>query len=90
MQSILSPVIGRLSDVLDRRYMVGVLPLIAVAGAIVSAKSTSMSMLIGGGFLIGLTLPSAAIIHAIQAEILPLKYRTVGSSIAFIGSAIGG
>ena len=86
---MLSPVVGRLSDLLDRRYMVAAPPLVAAMGAIVSAQASSMSMLIGGGVLIGVTLPSAAVVHAIQAEVLPLKYRTVGSSVAFVGSAFG-
>jgi hypothetical protein len=35
MQSVLSPITGRLSDVLDRKYLAGVPPLIAFAGAVV-------------------------------------------------------
>jgi hypothetical protein len=35
MQSVLSPIIGRLSDVLDRKYLAGVPPLIALVGAVV-------------------------------------------------------
>ncbi|KAK1059495.1 hypothetical protein LTR33_013141 [Friedmanniomyces endolithicus] len=53
MQSVLSPVVGRLSDVLDRKYLAAVPPLIAFVGACISAKAKDMSMLIGGGVLIG-------------------------------------
>lgn len=49
MQSVLSPIVGRLSDVLDRKYLCVIPPLVAFVGAVVSAKATSMSMLIGGG-----------------------------------------
>jgi MFS family permease len=56
MQAVLSPFVGRLSDVLDRKLFAAVPPLIAFVGAIVCAKATSMSMLIGGGILIGTTL----------------------------------
>ncbi|KAF2205838.1 MFS general substrate transporter [Delitschia confertaspora ATCC 74209] len=89
MQSILSPTVGRLSDVLDRKYMPAIPPLVAFVGAVVSAKANSMSMLIGGGILIGVTLPTASIIHAIQAEILPLKYRAVANFLNFLATAIG-
>ena len=89
IQSILSPPVGRLSDVLDRRYMVALPPLIAVAGAVVSATATSMDTLIGGGMLIGFTLPSASIIHAIQAEVMPNKYRAVANAFSFLGSTSG-
>ena len=36
MQSVLSPVVGRLSDVLDRKYTAAIPPLIACVGAIIS------------------------------------------------------
>lgn len=90
MQSVLSPIIGRLSDVLDRKYLASIPPVIAFVGAVISAKATSMSMLIGGGILIGTTLSSISIVQAILSEILPLKYRTLANGFAFLGGAIGG
>jgi MFS family permease len=90
VQCVLSPVIGRLSDVLDRKYLVSLPPLIAFAGAVISAKATSMNMLIGGGILIGVTLATISIVQAIPSEILPLKYRALSQGFAFIGGAIGG
>ncbi|KAI1138413.1 MFS general substrate transporter [Hypoxylon sp. FL0543] len=90
MQSVLSPIVGRLSDVLDRKFLATVPPLIAFVGAVVSAKATSMSMLIGGGILIGTTLATISIVQAIPAEILPLKYRALANGFAFVGGAVGG
>lgn len=89
MQSVLSPIIGRLSDVLDRKYLASLPPLIAFAGACISAKATSMNMLIGGGILIGTTLSTIAIVQAIPSEVLPLKYRALANGFAFLGGAIG-
>ncbi|XXG99574.1 Ubiquitin-conjugating enzyme E2 1 [Hypoxylon texense] len=90
MQSVLSPIVGRLSDVLDRKYLAAVPPLIAFVGAVVSAKATSMSMLIGGGILIGATLATISIVQAIPSEILPLKFRALANGFAFVGGAVGG
>lgn len=90
MQSVLSPIVGRLSDVLDRKYLASIPPLIAFAGAVVSARATSMSMLIGGGILIGTTLATIAIVQAIPSEILPLKYRALANGFAYMGGAAGG
>ncbi|KAI1767967.1 MFS general substrate transporter [Hypoxylon sp. FL1150] len=90
MQSVLSPIVGRLSDVLDRKYLAAVPPLIAFVGSVVSAKATSMSMLIGGGILIGATLATVSIVQAIPSEILPLKFRALANGFAFVGGAIGG
>ncbi|KAI1377057.1 MFS general substrate transporter [Hypoxylon crocopeplum] len=90
MQSVLSPIVGRLSDVLDRKYLAAVPPLIAFVGAVISAKATSMSMLIGGGILIGTTLSTISIVQAIPSEILPLKFRALANGFAFVGGAVGG
>ncbi|KAF2269044.1 MFS general substrate transporter [Lojkania enalia] len=89
MQSVLSPLVGRLSDVLDRKYMASIPPLIAFAGSVVCAKATSMNMLIGGGILIGVTLATIAIVQSIPSEILPLKYRALANGFAFMGGALG-
>lgn len=75
MQAVLSPVLGRLSDVLERKYLATLPPLIALAGAAISARPTSMKALVGGGILIGTTLSTISIVQAIPSEILPLKYR---------------
>ncbi len=56
MQSVLSPFVGRLSDVLDRKYLATIPPLLAFMGACICAKATSMTMLIGGGIPIGATV----------------------------------
>jgi MFS family permease len=90
MQSVLSPIVGRLSDVLDRKALATVPPLIAFAGAVVSARATNMNMLIGGGILIGTTLSTISIVQAIPSEILPLKYRALANGFAFVGGAVGG
>lgn len=90
MQSVLSPIVGRLSDILDRKYLAMVPPLIALVGACVSAKATSMSMLIGGGVLIGTTLSTISIVQAIPSEILPLKFRALANGFAFFGGSVGG
>ncbi|KAI0478284.1 major facilitator superfamily domain-containing protein [Xylaria cf. heliscus] len=90
IQSVLSPIVGRLSDVLDRKYLAAIPPLIAFVGAVVSATAKSMSVLIGGGVLIGTTLSTISIVQAIPSEILPLKFRALANGFAFVGGAIGG
>ena len=90
MQSVLSPFIGRLSDVLDRKYMAAIPPVIAFVGAVVSAKANLMATFIGGGVLIGVTLSTISIVQAIPSEALPLKYRALANGFAFLGGAVGG
>lgn len=89
MQTVLSPLVGRLSDVLDRKTFATIPPLIAVAGSIICAKATSMNMLIGGGILIGVTLATISIVQSIPSEILPLKYRPLANGLAFLAGVVG-
>lgn len=90
MQAVLSPIVGRLSDVLNRKYLAAVPPLIAFVGAVISAKATSMGMLIAGGILIGTTLSTISIVQAIPSEILPLKYRALAQGFCGMGGTVGG
>jgi MFS family permease len=90
IQGVLAPTIGRLSDIVDRKYLAMVPSFIALAGAVVSATADSMNTLIGGGVLIGFTLPTISILQAIPAEVLPLKYRAVASGLTYVAGALGG
>ncbi|KAF2452872.1 major facilitator superfamily domain-containing protein [Lineolata rhizophorae] len=90
MQSALAPSVGRLSDVLDRKYMATIPPIIAFAGAIVCATAPDMNTLIGGGILIGITLSTTSIVQAIPPEVLPLKYRPLANGFCGVSGSVGG
>lgn len=90
MQATLSPLVGRLSDVTQRKWLAVIPPLIAVVGAVISAKATSMNMLIGGGILIGITLSTTSIVSAIPSEVLPLKYRPLANGLCGMGGTVAG
>lgn len=90
MQAVLSPIVGRLSDQFDRKWLMSIPPLIGLIGAVVAATAKSMPVLIGGVILIGVTLSTISIVQAIPSEILPMKYRAVANGAGFIGNAIGG
>ncbi|KAL1862691.1 hypothetical protein VTK73DRAFT_6694 [Phialemonium thermophilum] len=90
IQSVLSPVVGRLSDVIGRKALVVGLPLISFAGACICARATNVNMVIGGSIMSGFTLATLSIVQAIPSEVLPLKYRTVANGSAFLGGAFGG
>ncbi|KAI1637581.1 major facilitator superfamily domain-containing protein [Biscogniauxia mediterranea] len=90
MQGVLSPVVGRLSDVLDRKLLAALPPLVACAGAVVSATAGSMGVLVGGGVLVGAALSTISVVQAIPAEILPLKFRALANGFAFVAGSVGG
>jgi len=90
MQGVLSPILGRLSDITSKKYLAAFPPLIAFAGAVLSAKATSMHHLIAGGILIGCSLSTISIIQSIPSEILPLKYRALAQGFCGMGGTVGG
>lgn len=90
MQAVLNPLLGRLSDVIDRKLLITVPAVLAVAGSVLSAKANDMYMLIGGGILYGVSLATIGIAQTIPAEILPRKYRTLSNGISFVGGSVGG
>ncbi|KAH8921382.1 MFS general substrate transporter [Atractiella rhizophila] len=90
MQAALSPFTGRLSDLVDRKYLAGIPPLLGVVGAVISAKAENVNWLIGGGILIGATLSTVSIAQAIPSEVLPLKYRALANGMSGWGGTLGG
>ena len=90
MQSVLSPILGRLSDIVGRKVLVCTLPLISFAGACICAKSSNINELIGGSVMTGCALATLAMANAIPSEVLPLKYRTVANGSSFLGGTFGG
>ncbi|KAF2117940.1 major facilitator superfamily domain-containing protein [Lophiotrema nucula] len=90
VQAALNPILGRLSDVVDRKMLVVIPPLFAAAGSFIGAKATDMNMLIAGSVLTGITLATNGVVTTIPAEILPLKYRSIANGIGFLGGSCGG
>lgn len=78
------------SSKIDRKYVASIQLTIAFAGSCISARSSGINELIGGGILIGFGLSSLGIIVAIPAEVLPLKYRAIANGANFLGGALGG
>lgn len=75
---------------MDRKWVVTIPPFFGFVGSFIAAKAPNMTTLIGGCLLIGATLPTAAVVHAIQAEILPKRLRAIASASAFVGAGLGG
>ncbi|KAF2183900.1 MFS general substrate transporter [Zopfia rhizophila CBS 207.26] len=90
VQSVLAPMMGRLSDDYGRKWLAVVPAVIAFVGSILAARATSMTTLIGYSILFGPSLTSAAVIQSISSEILPLKWRSVSNGLAFVGGNFGG
>ncbi|CAM1503361.1 Fc.00g081370.m01.CDS01 [Cosmosporella sp. VM-42] len=76
--SVSFAIAGRLSDIFGRRYVILVGQVIAVCGAIVAATARSISALIAGSTLLGLSLGFILVIFSAVPELCPYKYRGIG------------
>ncbi|KAG4411839.1 hypothetical protein IFR04_015023 [Cadophora malorum] len=90
MQSAISPFFGRISDEFGRKGLSVAAPALAFIGSVISAKASSMGMLISGAVLVGPTLATISVVQSIAAEIMPMKWRVVSNALAFAGGAFGG
>lgn len=72
---ILLLIVGRISDVVGRRYFFIGTQVFAVVGSIICAKANSINVLIGGTVLTGIAGGGQQLYPLITQEIVPNKYR---------------
>ncbi|KAF2815280.1 trichothecene efflux pump [Mytilinidion resinicola] len=85
--SVLTPVVGRLSDIFERKIFLLVGNLIGFVGCVVSATCHSMGALIGAGVLIGLSSAAHSLSLTCIAEMVPKRSRPLANGL-FQGSLI--
>ncbi|KAJ4144924.1 hypothetical protein LMH87_003791 [Akanthomyces muscarius] len=78
-QAVMLTIVGRLSDLLGRRYCQIGGTALALIGCIVGAAATSINMLIGANVLIGLGSSTQVSFPYLIAEIVPIKNRYMAS-----------
>jgi MFS family permease len=66
--------VGRLSDIIGRRYFFIGSQAFAVVGSIICAKSNSINMLIGGTVLNGVAGAGQQLYPLLVTELVPNKY----------------
>lgn len=75
VSGVLLLVVGRVSDIVGRRYFMLVGCVLSCVGSIVCARSTSVNMLIGGTTIVGLSAAIPSLYPLLIQELVPNKYR---------------
>lgn len=73
-------IVGRLSDILGRRYFMIGCQSLALIGSIVSATAKSVNTVIAGSVLIGIAAGGQQLFPIIIQEMVPNRYRFYGQA----------
>lgn len=73
-------IVGRLSDILGRRYFMIGCQLLALIGSVVSATASSVNTVIAGSVLIGIAAGGQQLFPLLIQEMVPNKHRFYGQS----------
>ncbi|OAA63312.1 siderophore iron transporter [Niveomyces insectorum RCEF 264] len=74
-------IVGRLSDILGRRYFLIVGEVFGIVGAAIQAKATSINMLIAGSTIYGVANTTQLCFPYVLMELVPNKYRPLSQAI---------
>lgn len=77
---ILGPIVSQAADFWGRKWLLVSLTACGVAGSIIVARATSMSMAIAGQCVCGIAFGAQPLPYAIASEILPRKFRPAAQS----------
>lgn len=83
------PIVGRLGDIFGRRYLMIVGALFGIIGSIVCATAKSVMTLIGGNVFLGSASAFQLSFSYVLQELLPMKYRYLGSGFIYPWSIAG-
>ena len=83
------PIVGRLGDIFGRRYLMILGALFGLIGSIICATAHNVMTLIGGNVFLGSASAFQLSFSYVLQELLPMKYRYLGSGFIYLWSIAG-
>ena len=83
------PIIGRLGDIFGRRYLMILGAVFGLIGSIICATASDVLVLIGGNVFLGSASAFQLSFSYVLQELLPMKYRYLGSGFIYPWSIAG-
>ncbi|KAL1889494.1 hypothetical protein Sste5346_008872 [Sporothrix stenoceras] len=78
-------IVGRVGDIVGRRWFLIVGQVVGVAGSVICAKATSINMLIAGSAIYGVASTTQLTFPYIIQELVPNKHRGIVQGVMIIG-----
>ncbi|KIW32625.1 uncharacterized protein PV07_04156 [Cladophialophora immunda] len=82
---VLMLIVGRLSDIIGRRYFILGSQVLGVIGPVICANATSINMVIGGTVVTGIAAGTQQLYALFLHELVPNKYRALTQSVLTVG-----
>ncbi|CAH0020301.1 unnamed protein product [Clonostachys rhizophaga] len=82
--------VSQMADYWGRRWVLIILLVIGVAGALMVARAQNVATVIAGFILIGINYGSQPILFAVPSEVLPRKQRPIAQATINMSASIGG
>lgn len=86
--TVLTPPVSQAADYWGRKWFLVVLMACGFAGSLVIGRTTSISMVICGFCLVGLSFGSQSLIFAVVSEVLPRKNRPIAQGTVNTGAGL--
>ncbi|KAF2500031.1 MFS general substrate transporter [Lophium mytilinum] len=86
--AVMSPMVGRLSNIFGRRWCFLIGGVLGVVGSAISAAGQDINTLIGGGVILGLSASMHQLAWAALGEIVPKKTRPLAFGFMQTGLAV--
>jgi MFS family permease len=83
---VLCPIFSKGSDYWGRKWFLVVPTLFGAVGSVFVSRASSMSMIIAGFTLIGVSFGAQSLLHTVASEVLPRRWRSWGQAAVMISS----
>jgi MFS family permease len=90
LTTVLSPPCSQAADYWGRKWILVILTACGCIGSIIISRADSVSQVIAGFVVSGLSFGAQPLLHAVTSEVLPRKYRSWAQASVNISAALGG
>jgi MFS family permease len=90
MTVVLSPPVSQAADYWGRRWFLIGLTACGIIGSIIVARATTTGMAIAGFTITSISFGAQPLLHAVNSEVLPRKYRPYAQGVTNAAAASGG
>ncbi|KAJ6093291.1 hypothetical protein N7486_008580 [Penicillium sp. IBT 16267x] len=87
--AVLTPLVSQAADYWGRKWFLVILMACGFAGSLIIRRPTSMSMVIGGFCLLGMSFGSQSLLFAVVSEVLPRKHRPTAQATVNLTAGLG-
>ncbi|GAA1267159.1 MFS transporter [Pseudonocardia aurantiaca] len=86
--AVLSPLMGKLADILGKRKVMVICLSVSLVGAIITTAAPTFGVLILGRFLQGATIPTMFLSYSLMRDVYPTRILALATSMSMTGIGV--